>query len=203
LKESKKIMNLQFNLIRQRLADRHIKLGLTAAAKEHVVVRVATRVRGALSLRQFLQRHIGTALPRKILVGHITDSSRITVNFKKKPGMVVECRQGQTMNPAPLGPVSDSKNATASVADSASAEPVILDEDLATQKDQYLRLAADFDNFKKRTRRDSERQAVAEKEAFIYDLLPVIEMVRGNLAVVSTPGQGITVRTQIPFHNGA
>jgi len=53
---------------------------------------------------------------------------------------------------------------------------------LTAQKDQYLRLAADFDNFKKRTRRDSEQQAAAEKEAFIGDLLPVLDNLERALA---------------------
>ena len=86
------------------------------------------------------------------------------------------------MNPDPPSPASDSKNATASVADSASADPVILPEDLAAQKDQYLRLAADFDNFKKRTRRDAARRAAAEKESFIRDLLPVLDNLERALA---------------------
>jgi uncharacterized cupin superfamily protein len=30
-----------------------------------------------------------------------------------------------------------------------------------------------------------------------------VEMVRGNFAVVSAPGQSTTIRAQIPFHNGA
>jgi hypothetical protein len=30
-----------------------------------------------------------------------------------------------------------------------------------------------------------------------------VEIVRGNFAVVSAPGQGPTIRAQIPFHNGA
>jgi molecular chaperone GrpE len=53
---------------------------------------------------------------------------------------------------------------------------------LAAQKDDYLRLAADFDNFKKRTRRDSEQQAAAEKEAFIRDLLPILDNLERALA---------------------
>jgi molecular chaperone GrpE len=53
---------------------------------------------------------------------------------------------------------------------------------LAAQKDDYLRLAADFDNFKKRTRRDSERQATAEKDAFIADLLPAVDNLERALA---------------------
>ena len=30
-----------------------------------------------------------------------------------------------------------------------------------------------------------------------------VEIVRGNFAVVSAPGQGPTIRAQIPFRNGA
>jgi molecular chaperone GrpE len=41
--------------------------------------------------------------------------------------------------------------------------------------DRYLRLAADFDNFRKRTSQETERSAAAQKEAFIRELLPVID----------------------------
>ncbi len=58
---------------------------------------------------------------------------------------------------------------------SASEESDILQNELAVQKDAYLRLAADFDNYRKRTRRDSEQQAAAEKESFIRELLPVLD----------------------------
>jgi len=51
----------------------------------------------------------------------------------------------------------------------------ILHGKLAKQRDDYLRLAADFDNFKKRTWRESEQQASAQKEAFIDELLPVLD----------------------------
>jgi len=50
-----------------------------------------------------------------------------------------------------------------------------LQTELAVQKDRYLRLAADFDNFRRRTARETERSAAAQKEAFIRELLPVID----------------------------
>jgi molecular chaperone GrpE len=50
-----------------------------------------------------------------------------------------------------------------------------LQAELAVQRDRYLRLAADFDNFRKRTARETERSAAAQKEAFIRELLPVID----------------------------
>jgi molecular chaperone GrpE len=125
----------------------------------------------------------------------------MTVNSKKKPGTVVECHQGPTMNPDTPGPVSDSRNAAASVTDAASADPVMRHEELAAQKDHYLRLAADFDNFKKRTRRDSEQQAAAEKEAFIRDLLPVLDNLERALASEQSTAstqlhQGVTMTLQ-------
>jgi molecular chaperone GrpE len=50
-----------------------------------------------------------------------------------------------------------------------------LQTELAVQKGRYLRLAADFDNFRKRTARETGRSAAAQKEAFIRELLPVID----------------------------
>src|ERR1700722_16461727 len=50
-----------------------------------------------------------------------------------------------------------------------------LQTELAIQKDRYLHLAADFDSFRKRTTREMERNAAAQKEAFIRELLPVID----------------------------
>jgi molecular chaperone GrpE len=50
-----------------------------------------------------------------------------------------------------------------------------LKQELAEQKDRYLRLAADFDNFRKRTAQETERRAAAQKESLIHELLPVID----------------------------
>src|SRR5689334_6907211 len=50
-----------------------------------------------------------------------------------------------------------------------------LESELTAQKDLYLRLAADFDNFRKRAAQEADRRAAAQKEAFIRELLPVID----------------------------
>jgi len=62
--------------------------------------------------------------------------------------------------------ITDSQSPPASIPDSTPDATVMLQNELAVQKDDYLRLAADFDNFKKRTRRDSGQKAAAEKESF-------------------------------------
>jgi molecular chaperone GrpE len=68
------------------------------------------------------------------------------------------------------------------VVDPGSVDPVTLRSELTAQKDAYLRLAADFENHKKRTLRDSERRAAAEKESFTIDLLPVLDNLERALA---------------------
>jgi molecular chaperone GrpE len=57
-----------------------------------------------------------------------------------------------------------------------------LQAELAGERDRYLRLATDFDNFRKRTARETERSAAAQKEAFIRDLLPAIDNLERALA---------------------
>jgi molecular chaperone GrpE len=57
-----------------------------------------------------------------------------------------------------------------------------LQKELAAQKEQYLRLAADFEKFRKRTTLEIERRAAAEKEAFIRELLPILDNLERALA---------------------
>lgn len=66
----------------------------------------------------------------------------------------------------------------------ASSRPSVeaVQEELRALKDRYLRLAADFDNFKKRTAQETERRAAAKKEAFILELLPVVDSLDRALA---------------------
>jgi len=82
----------------------------------------------------------------------------------------------------------------------APADLAKLQQELAAQQDEYLHLAADFDNFKKRTRRDSEQQAAAQKEAFISDLLPALDNLERALAAPATTAaqlqQGVTLTLQ-------
>jgi molecular chaperone GrpE len=83
---------------------------------------------------------------------------------------------------------SEAPKTSASAPESVSVDPGLLRKALAAQKDDYLHLAADFENFKKRTRRDTEQQAAAEKESFIRDLLPVLD----NLQRALTCGQSVS-----------
>ena len=69
------------------------------------------------------------------------------------------------------------------VGDAAVMPSESADKELLEQKERYLRLAADFDNFRKRTAQETERRAAAKKEALIHELLPAIDNLERALAV--------------------
>ena len=70
-----------------------------------------------------------------------------------------------------------------------------LRRELAGQKELHLRLAADFENFKRRSRQESEARAAAQKEAFIVELLPVVDNLERALAAGAA-------RDSAEFHQG-
>ncbi|MBV9642917.1 MAG: ATP-dependent chaperone ClpB [Verrucomicrobia bacterium] len=83
LPELKRIIELQLKLLRLRLSERHLELELTEAAKEYIGREGYDPVYGARPLKRFLQRHLESALSRKILAGTIAENSRVTVDLKK------------------------------------------------------------------------------------------------------------------------
>ena len=119
------------------------------------------------------------------------------MNAKKKQGLRAECPVALPTDLELASPVIDAPALPAAVT-AAPADPTSVPQELATQQEDYLRLAADFDNFKKRTRRDAEQQAAAQKEAFIADLLPVLDNLERALAAGQSSSseqlqQGVTL----------
>jgi ATP-dependent Clp protease ATP-binding subunit ClpB len=94
LADIKKIVDLQLALLRVRLADRHITIDLSDAAREHIAREGYDPVYGARPLKRFLQRLIETPLSRQLIGGQITDHSRITVDFKKGE-LVIDAKAGK------------------------------------------------------------------------------------------------------------
>ncbi|MBI4661381.1 MAG: ATP-dependent chaperone ClpB [Verrucomicrobia bacterium] len=82
LEEIKQIVELQLQLLRQRLAARFIELELSDAGKEHIAREGYDPVYGARPLKRFLQRRVETALSRKLLAGELVENSRVRIDFK-------------------------------------------------------------------------------------------------------------------------
>lgn len=103
------------------------------------------------------------------------NSTNTTNSANHEPALAEANRQARE-------PSSDLKNKSGAQANVDSEELDRLKERLAAGHENYLRLAADFENFKKRTARESERRALALKDAFIRDVLPVIDNLERALA---------------------
>jgi molecular chaperone GrpE len=84
---------------------------------------------------------------------------------------------------------------TGNSAETAASESDALLKDLAAQKDLHLRLAADFENYKRRSRQEAESRAAAQKDSFILELLPVVDNLERALA------SGVS-RDTAQFHQG-
>lgn len=86
----------------------------------------------------------------------------------------------QKTTPPATEPVPEAPN-------SATSEADLLRAELAEQIDLRLRLAADLQNFKRRTSQETEVRAAAQKESFILELLPVIDNLERALAGGASP----------------
>ncbi|MBX3269920.1 MAG: nucleotide exchange factor GrpE [Sandaracinaceae bacterium] len=82
---------------------------------------------------------------------------------------------GEGIGAAPLDP-------TATVEDAAISPLTALEEERDKLKDQLLRTAADFDNFRKRSRKDVEQAERRGREAILRELLPVMDNLERALA---------------------
>ena len=78
-----------------------------------------------------------------------------------------------------------------------------LEEELGQEKDRYLRLYAEFDNYKKRVARDREELIKYGNESLLYELLPVIDSLEmamkhsSNDTASATGGGGLAQGVEI------
>ena len=83
MKEIARIVDLQLNLLRSRLAERHIELELTDGARDFLARRGYDPVYGARPLKRLIQRELETRLSRALLKGEVTDNTKVEVDAKK------------------------------------------------------------------------------------------------------------------------
>lgn len=78
-------------------------------------------------------------------------------------------------------------------AEAVSSALAAAEAEAAQWKDQYVRLRAEFDNYRKRTLRENERIRKLAAEALIRDLLPVLDNLERALAHGEEAGPGSAV----------
>ncbi len=79
----KKIVDIQLETLRARLADRHIELTLTDAAKEHLVRVGYDPTYGDRPLKRAIQKEVETPLARMLVGGEIRDGKKVRLDFHK------------------------------------------------------------------------------------------------------------------------
>jgi molecular chaperone GrpE len=87
----------------------------------------------------------------------------------KTPGEAKPEDQSKEKSESPKSPAAEAAVETEPPVDSLED----LKQKLETQRDQYLRLMAEFDNFKKRVSRDYERQIESANERLMLELIDV------------------------------
>ncbi|MDO8539520.1 MAG: nucleotide exchange factor GrpE [Opitutaceae bacterium] len=75
-------------------------------------------------------------------------------------------------------------DAAGTMMDPSDAEA--LQKELSAEKERYLRLAADFNSFRKRTARDSEQRATTQKDALARELLVIVDNLERALTTGSS-----------------
>jgi len=80
-KHLKKIVDIQLNHLRERLAERKIEITLTDAAKEYLATRGYDASYGARPLKRTIQKEIETNLGKRILKGTIHDGMSVEIDY--------------------------------------------------------------------------------------------------------------------------
>ena len=82
LNQIERIVDLQFNQLRERLAEQGITVELTEAARELIARHGFDPVYGARPLRRYISHEVETKIGRALLRGEVAEGIVITVDVK-------------------------------------------------------------------------------------------------------------------------
>ena len=89
-----KIVEIQLERLRARLAERRITLAVSPAALRHLGERGYDPVYGARPLKRLIQQEIETPMARQLVKGELRDGDTATVDMKKASAWS-SCRRSQ------------------------------------------------------------------------------------------------------------
>ncbi|HUK90338.1 MAG TPA: ATP-dependent chaperone ClpB [Blastocatellia bacterium] len=95
-----KIVEIQLERLRARLAERHITLTLDASAREHLVRVGYDPNYGARPIKRAIQREIETPLARMILGGEVRDGQNLVAEYTGESGRLVFKARGSAAETA-------------------------------------------------------------------------------------------------------
>jgi ATP-dependent Clp protease ATP-binding subunit ClpB len=80
----RKILDIQLNRLRSRLAERHIDVELTPEAAKHLARMGYDPVYGARPLKRAIQKYLETPIGRRLLSGEIRDGDKVVVGWQNE-----------------------------------------------------------------------------------------------------------------------
>jgi ATP-dependent Clp protease ATP-binding subunit ClpB len=83
-KQLEEIVEIQLSGLRARLAERHIELTLSEAARKHLVTVGYDPAFGARPLKRAIQKEVETPLARKLVAGEVRDGQKVFVTERNK-----------------------------------------------------------------------------------------------------------------------
>jgi ATP-dependent Clp protease ATP-binding subunit ClpB len=86
LDEIKRIVDLQVEILKKRLSEKHLDIHLTDAAKEYIAREGFDPAYGARPLRRTIEREIQNPLALRLLEGEFPEGSRVKVDVDPKAG---------------------------------------------------------------------------------------------------------------------
>ena len=102
--------------------------------------------------------------------------------MNKKNSKTPPAPEVQAAPTAPIPPPAEGAGGPEQLLDQAQTE-------MDAMKDRMLRLQADFDNYRKRVRRDAEEQRIASSEGLMLELLPALDHL--ELGIQAAVEQGV------------
>jgi len=90
IEEITQIVDLQAQLVADRLAERQITLELTDRAKRHIASSGFDPVYGARPLKRYIQHELETRIGRRIIAGEIQDRSHLVVDVNDEGELTIE-----------------------------------------------------------------------------------------------------------------
>jgi ATP-dependent Clp protease ATP-binding subunit ClpB len=86
----RQIVDIQLTRLERRLADRHLGLVFTDAARDYLANRGYDPVYGARPLKRAIQQEVETPLAQQLIAGTVRDGTRLHVDVKPGGGLTFE-----------------------------------------------------------------------------------------------------------------
>ncbi len=129
------------------------------------------------------------------------------VNLEDMKEQIEEAEAQENPGAGEAGPEAPPEEAEAAAGETAAEDPAAelekMKAELAERDTRYLRLQADFENFRRRTRQEKEELAAVVTQSLLTDLLPLLDNFERALAAENTGGDSLRTGVEMIYRQFA